>query len=243
MIDHLSIVRASGAAQVFVPKAEEPTQGRLFGRIRHDVELYGVGRPDLTGAPASSSGLPETVKCSDFKKVERAWQEYWYAVMVRRMPTSWTEEQRIKLFGTVTRRNAFKTNQHACENGFANYITGCNTGAKPLMTEVIVTGGACVEILDGGAIQTHVGEPCYRFRTLDATKPPPNPADWDGVHQTWFLYFATTSLRGGTAYPLLGGCDIVIPNLSDREYEYVPAVRVELLPQGVSTCEPYYNWP
>lgn len=175
---------------------------------------------------------------------------------LRLMAATMSEDEAIQLFGVITRKNAFKTNQHACENGYANYVTGCNTNAAPMKTEVIVTGGTYLELLDGDKTVNHSGIPCYRVPMLNMTKPISEAekllADWDGIHQTPYIYFATTSKQGGVSYPLLGGDDIAIINVSDADYSYMPTIvdtdfgrgkLMEVLPANAPPPNPYYMWP
>ena len=83
------------------------------------------------------------------------------------------------------------------------------------------------------------------FATLNINNPPPDPADWDGVWQTPFIYFATTSRReqlsDGTrlVIPLLGGFDIPVPNVSAADYALISTDRIEILPAGAEPPRPY----
>lgn len=246
MIDHLDVVDGSGVLTRFrkAPAvADEP--GVRYARVKHDYELYGVSRPEYGGAPESVWGLPETVKCGDFVPLSKAWQFYWYYLLRKAAFPDMTEEDVIDLFGNITRRNAFKTNQHAAENGFANYVTGSNVSSKPMRTEVIVTGGAYLKILDYPNTHASGGVPSYLFATLNVNNPPPDAEDWDGVWQTPFIYFATTSGRGQLSdgsravIPLLGGCDIPVPNVSAADYALIRKDRVEILPAGAPPPRPY----
>ncbi len=245
MIDHLELVDVSGVTTKFrkAPAvSDEP--GVRYARVKHDYELFGVSRPEYNGSPAG--GLPETVKCGDlFVPLNKGWQYYWYYLLKMSAPPDMLEQDVIDFFGTITRRNAFKTNQHACENGYANYVTGCNVTAKPMRTEVLVTGGAYLKILDYPNIHFSHGVPSYLFATLNVNNPPPDPTEWDGVWQTPFIYFATTSrsnqLQDGTrlVIPLLGGFDIPIPNVSAADYALIRTDRVEILPDGAPPPRPY----
>jgi len=246
MIDHLEVVDRSGVRTSFRKAPAVPDEpGVRYARVRHDYELYGVSRPEIIGAPERTGGLPETVKCGDFVPLDKGWQFYWYYLLKKAAPPDMLEGDVINLFGNITRRNAFKTNQHACENGYANYVTGCNTGAKPIRTEVIVTGGAYLKILDYPNVHSSRGVPSYLFATLNINSPPPDPADWDGVWQTPFIYFATTSRReelsDGTrlVIPLLGGFNIPVPNVSAADYALISTDRIEILPAGAEPPRPY----
>ena len=191
-------------------------------------------------------GLPETVKCGDFVPLSKEWQFYWYYLLLKVAHPDLTEQDVIDLFGYITRRNAFKTNRNACENGYTNYVTGCYVGAKPMQTEVIVTGGAYLKILDYPNIHSSRGVPSYLFATLNVNDPPPNPAEWDGSVQTTFIYFATTSVRQGLSdgtrqvIPLLGYFDIPVPNVSAADCALIATERVEIRPAGAPPSRPYH---
>ena len=246
MIDHLEVVNSSGVLTRFRKAPAVPDEpGVRYARVKHDYEVFGVSRPEYNGAPKSVWGLPETVKCGDFVPLSKEWQFYWYYLLRKAAPPDLSEQDVIDLFGYITRRNAFKTNQHACENGYANYVTGCNVGAKPMRTEVILTGGAYLKILDYPNIHSTQGRPSYLFATLNVNNPPPNPAEWDGAAQTPFIYLATTSVRqalsDGTrqVIPLLGYFDIPVPNVSAADYALIRKDRVDILPAGSPPPRPY----
>jgi hypothetical protein len=246
MIDHLELFNKDGVSRRFRKASTVPDEpGVRYARVKHDYEVYGVSRPEYNGAAASVWGLPETIKCGSFVPLSKAWQFYWYYLLRKAAPADMADQDVIDLFGVITRRNAFKTNQHACENGYANYVTGCNVGSKPMQTEVIVTGGAYLKILDYPNVHSSQGAPAYMFATLNLKNPPPNPADWDGLWQTPYIYFATTSSRqqldDGTwsVIPLLGGFNIPVPNVSDGDYALIRKERVQILPEGAPPPRPY----
>jgi hypothetical protein len=246
MIDHLEVFDRSGSLTRFRREPSPPDEpGVRYARVKHDYEVYGVSRPEYKDAPQRVWGLPETIKCADFIPLSKDWQFYWYSLLRKAAPPDMSEQDVIDLFGTITRRNAFKTNKHACQDGYANYVTGCNVGAKPIQTEVIVTGGAYLKILDYPNIHSSRGVPSYLFATLNIRNPPPDPLDWDATEQTPYIYFATTSgreaLTDGTrpVIPLLGGCDIPVPNVADGDYALIRTDRIEILPSGAPPPRPY----
>jgi hypothetical protein len=225
-----------------------PPEEGLFGRVLHDPEYFTppLSRPEANNAAATVMGLPETVKCDSHKAFTEAYQWLSYNLLAKSMYGSPAEDIK-SMFRTVYRGNAFKTNQKGWNNGYASYPTGDNIEAPPMKTEVIFTGGAYVKVLDNGAIKNHVGTPCYRIATLDTHQPPPSVDEWDGIHQTWWLYFAVTSRRPGgglrRCWPLLGGADIPIVALNDAPYTFIEAKRVVLLAPGTPVPTPYADFP
>jgi len=108
--------------------------------VLHDIELFGLSRPEINGSP--NAGLPETVKAADSEviRLPEAWQWYWYRLLeLSAQAEHWTGDV-LNEWRKITRSNAFKTNGNGVESGYANYPSKANIGAKPIGSEVIVTG-------------------------------------------------------------------------------------------------------
>jgi hypothetical protein len=233
---------------ITVQRTPAPLGAGLFGRVLHDPEYYSPprSRPEVNDAPQSTLGLPETVKCDEHKTFTEAYQWLSYNLLAKSMHAS-PEEYVKSIFKYIYRGNAFKTNRRGWDDGYASYPTGDNLNAPPMETEVIFTGGAYVKVLDNGAIHNHLGTPSYRIATLDTHNPPPSVDEWDGIHQTWWLYFAVTSRRPEDGvrrcYPLLGGANIPIVAVNDADCTYIEAKRVVLLEPGAHVPSPYSDFP
>jgi len=226
------------------PPPPSPEDG-LYGRVLHDPEYNGLSRPENNKKDVN--GLPETVKCESFKKFTRNAQWLSWECLKRTMAGQ-SEDQVTSIWHKIYRHNAFKTNHHGWDDGYASYPTHDNVSASPMRTEVIFTGGALVKVLDGGKVYTYGGKPCYKIATLNTNKPMPSIDNWDGIRQTWWLYFAVTSqnLKNGVrrCVPLLAGQDIPILNINDADFTYIRTERVKLLgPDDELPIKPYADFP
>jgi hypothetical protein len=208
-----------------------PYEGQ-FGVVKHDFAMFGLSRPQWLEAQGKNmtgvNGLPETVPALDWRMIPmpERWQWYWYDLLCKAAPPN---TDVTNLFRKVTRSNAFKTNKAGAESGYYNAVTGENPGADPIKTGVLLTGGAWVKI---------VGETnnAYKCAAYDIDKAPPSLDDFDGVHQTPYIFFATTSNRangGSLVIPLTGGPNIPCPSVNKgKDYILIAKSRVELLPDN-----------
>lgn len=223
-----------------------PSPSGVFGRILHDYEVYGMSRPQWLELHetdpkrlellAKANGFPETVPALDWRMIPMPprWQWFWHDLIAKANP-GYTASVWIGLFRKITRGNAFKTNKAGAEQGYYNAVTGENPGADPIKTGVLLTGGAWVQI---------VGETsnAYKVKALDIDKAPPSLDDFDGIHQTPTIFFATTSNRannGSLVIPLTGGPNIPCPSVTKgKDYILIDKRRVKLL-EGNTPPWPY----
>ncbi|MBI2758780.1 MAG: hypothetical protein HYX49_08890 [Chloroflexi bacterium] len=227
----------------------------LFGRVKHDYEIYGVSRPERNNDPLWIKGLPETHKLqnSTFMPLTRAWQEYLFGMFKKvalangLSDSSATDIWLKNEFRVATRGNAFWTNNHGNNNGFADYINGTNINSKPMASETIVTGGAYLEVLDNGKVYNIRGVACYAVRTLDGNQSPPSLDDFNPFFQSPVTFFATTSRRekladGTRLVEELGpldGMNCPFPVMGNGTVNYIPVDVLQLLPAGSPVPSPY----
>lgn len=225
---------------------------RVFARVKHDHEMFGVSRPELDAAPLATMGLPEIVRVPDpvWVPLPRAWQWYWYDLIYQSAmgagapDNSSTRAQIVELFRKITRSDGFKTAGHGSDKGYLNFVTN-EGGKEPIATEVLVTGGAYLEILEYPRTFKVRGKECYKFRTLDAKYAPPAITEFTPGQQNWYAFFATTSRRiklpngGREVIPLTGGVDIPTPNISPGGFNYLLRERVEILGENAPVPSPY----
>ena len=73
----------------------------------------------------------------------------------------------------------------------------------------------------------------YKVAALDMDKNPPSLSDFDGIHQTPTIFFATTSNRannGSLVIPLTGGPNIPCPSVTKgKDYILIAKNRVKIL--------------
>jgi hypothetical protein len=217
-----------------------PTGG-VFGRVLHDYEVYGMSRPEHNGCAETVHGLPETVPAADFRMVPLtpAWQWYSFNVLQRANPTL-SRSEVIALFGRIMRNNAFKTNKSAPPKyPYANYVTGEGLQYDSMKTGVLWTGGAYLHLIGEARAG---GEDCWKVKMLNVNRAPPPLDDFDGVHQTPTIFFATTSRRennGTLVISLTGGPTIAVPSVAKADFALIAKSRVLVLPEGSPPPDPY----
>lgn len=198
-----------------------------LARVKHDIELFRMSRPDRVRAPKSVVSLPATVKLrnSRFIGLSKSWQFFWYDLLKQSTPN--LSEQRLKrAWSSLIKGYRAFTNKHGPDNGYWDAITGENEGADPIAVEPIITTGNVVRILDGPV--TLNGEVYYKIETCNLLKPPPNISR--NTHP-WLIQCATESYRDGRVLPFqqLGGADVYVPLFSDNDYNYIAADWVEFV--------------
>jgi hypothetical protein len=234
--------------------------GRKFARLPHDYELYGLSRPSRNGSPERTLGLPETVKVSYpiFMPMTLSWQILWVELFsLSKFQTLYNqlgEAERDYIntaFKSVTTGYRAFTNGHGWNDGYCDYINGANLGAAPMEQETITCGGNVVEIL--GNKERIGGVDVYKVRTLDGSKPAPDPL----TIEPWLVFKATVSVRqkvldsrgrwdgksyiesAVTPFPQLGGADVVIPFMGKGDFNYISASRIQILPDNSILPSPY----
>ncbi len=232
---------------------------RLYGRVRHDYEVFGVSRPEYNGVGAR--GLPETVKLmnSQFMNLTKEWQ---LALRDRLKAVCLAHGLADNADTNGFVRSAFRqllSDHLAFSNGkgsegHADYVNGTNLDQAPIATETIVTGGAYLEVLEGGKVHNIRGHDCFAVFTLDGNQSPPPVSDFHPFFQDPTTFFATNSVRtalpDGTRvverFPQLDGLDVPFFVMGNGNVNYIPVERLELLPAGAPAAwplNPYGNRP
>lgn len=232
------------------PLPQPVPSGVVLGRIRHDYEMNGLSRPENLelelGHPLLNAkgqlvmGLPETVKALDSRGIplNKKYQFLWFDALKKANP-GMSDEDLVNLFRVITRSNAFKTNGMAPPRAFANFVTGEGLQYEPMKTEVILTGGAIVELVDYPNTVRIGGKIGYAVKMINTYYPAPTLDDFDGLHQTATVFFATTSQRVKTAngtrrvIPLTGGPNIACISVARADYAVFDANRIEVLTDGI----------
>lgn len=170
-----------------VTKIKIPATGDFY-RVRHDFE-----RIDLNYTPRSITrktrmALPETVPMwnhkEEFFPFNLSWQKFWFSLMSKATGNSFSEDNLKKAWKSMIEDLRYNTDNHAPENGYADYITGRNIGAKPFEVKSLITGGNIVKVLA-------INGRDYKIETLDFSKTPPNVNDiWDS--KFWLYHWATS---------------------------------------------------
>lgn len=214
---------------------------RLLGFVLHDEQVLGMSRPewnDKIGRTNNAEGLPETVRFEDSYSDQlllRPMQEFWYGLLKRANP-SMSESDMINAWRSLTVSGRAFTDGCSWSNGRADFIQDLNIGSKPMGFNTMVTGGAVVEILDNGDQHVLGGTTCYRVSTINANDISQNldPNLFNHDTKPWLVFYATISRRDGTVikFPQLNGADVPVPLFGNKEFGYIAADRIQLLPIG-----------
>jgi hypothetical protein len=174
-----------------LPKDEGLTvpAGGDFFRILHDFELSEYNQKprqlDDGWEQDVPTAMPSTrmlwgCRPSDFLPMSREWQIWLYELL------KWAVDDRIPA-GNMTQIGSLQwayadlianhrafTDQHAPENGYADYVTGRNITAKPYEWKCLQTSGNLVKKVSYPAsatawFKTH----CIAIEALDPSQPPP----------------------------------------------------------------------
>jgi len=174
------------------PPADEnlivPRDGEYF-RILHDFELdeykykprqFNPGWEQQTPTAVPSTRMMWGCRPSDFVPMKREWQFWLYELL------EWASDRLIPrgdmneinslswaYANLIANHRAF-TDQHAPENGFADYVTGRNEAAKPYEWKSLHATGNIVKRISHPASATAWHRTnCYAIEALNLSKPPP----------------------------------------------------------------------
>lgn len=238
--------------------------GYIFGRLKHDYEVYGVSRPTHNKAANHTLGLPETIKVlyPVSMPMTREWQTFAanllslsrYGLLFDRLNLAQKDIIKRAFAGTYIGFRAF-TNGKGWNDGYADYINGKNTEAEPMQQETINTGGNVVELLSKTVYRLG-GKDVYKVRILDATKAPPDINLVNTILTPWLIIKATNSQRVKVLdnagkwtgkwieyvvepFPQNNGYDVPVAFMGKGGYNYIEVDRVEVLPDGAPVPIPY----
>jgi hypothetical protein len=206
--------------------------------------------PKLVGG--APYGLPETEKLfiSDYIEMDKAFQEFWFALLRHACPSTWTEIQVKSAWANLTHGARAFTNKRGWNNGYQDYINGVNVGAVGMMKENVTCCGAVV--LEAGAPFLKGGEEVLPIVTLDAYH---LPAVADVIDKPWFIHAATScrpervdptprpEMPYGTfvvnPFPQAGGNDVPVPLVTKGGINYIVTRRLRKLADGEAIPSPY----
>jgi hypothetical protein len=176
-----------------------------FGQLLHDWQLeeynYGlrVLRNDAEIAYPSTRQFrtaPSHVEMSE------PWQRWYFALISYVAGGYLTYAELLEVWRATVGDHVAFTDDHAPENGRADYITRRNLGAKPLAWATLGMTGNLVKILD------RRGETLL-IEALDVSKPPPSVHE--ALGKPWLVHWATEQRN----FPVAGG--YVVSNFPQLE--------------------------
>jgi len=144
-----------------------------------------------------ANALPETVPTAgckeygEFVPLSEKWQWFWFGLLMTAAPRKSVAELKAA-WASLTANARALTDQHAVQNGYADYVLGKNLTAPPMSIKCLTMGGNLLKWtgeFSGGK---------YVVEALDASKDPPMVIDvWE---KWWLVHWCTES----TVLPLPG---------------------------------------
>lgn len=209
-----------------MPEPPEPT-GKLkpgiYRMLGHDFQIgdwWSDDEKNRTGRNRSypqQVGKPETVATyfkEDRVELTPEWQWFHFRQMIfacfghfdEKLLTKEERKAMNAAWASTMAGNRVITNNKGPDNGYQDVIQGINLGAEGIGYMSLGMGGNVIELVDENIYRKGVMGDCLRFKTLDGSKPPPDPEEVNFL--TYPQYFSRATIcRYYEHSPLLDGLE------------------------------------
>jgi len=242
-----------------LPEPDGKLKPGIYRLLGHDFQIGDwwsdeeKNRANRNRSYPEHKGKPETV-ATYFKDenvyLTKEWQWFHFRQMIyacfghfdERLLSSDELQAMKRAWASTMAGNRVITNHKGPDNGYADWIQGINLGAQGIGYMGLGMGGNVIELVDETVYRLNLIGNCHKFKTLDGSKPPPDPREVNFLTHPQFFsraticrYWETTPLPPELKNPWQHvipfdqfdkwNAHTILLNISKRGENYVPVQR------------------